>query len=60
MALRNSTSTTEINIWKSKYTNSIKAKIVYDILGTLILRFKFSSMESIKSHQEYASRIDLF
>jgi len=60
MALRNSTATTEINIWKSKYTNSIKAKIIYDILGTLILRFKFSSMDNLKAHHDYASRIDLF
>jgi hypothetical protein len=51
MALRNSTASTEINIWKSKYTNSIKAKIIYDIMATLILRFKFSSMEKLKGYQ---------
>ena len=60
ISFKNATSKTEINIWKSKYTNTIKAKIVYDILTTLILKSKNNAINKLKGYYDYTLRIDLF
>ena len=40
LLFKNALTKTEINVWKSKYTSSIKAKVSYDVLSTLILKSK--------------------
>jgi hypothetical protein len=60
LAFRHATSHTEINVWKSKYTGTIKAKILYDILSTLLLKSKFMGMEKMKGYYNYTANIDLF
>jgi hypothetical protein len=55
---KNSTLSTEINVWKSKYTDVIKAKILYEILTTLLLKSKFVAFSTLKAYHQYTTKIE--
>lgn len=57
MTFKNSTLKSEINVWKSKYTETIKAKIWTDILSTIFLKTEFMGFNLIRNYSEYTKKI---
>jgi len=60
MAFKNSTLKSEINIWKSKYTETIKAKIWIDILSAISLKTEYMGFNEIRNYGEYTKKIEDF
>jgi hypothetical protein len=58
LIFKNNTLKSEINIWKSKYTESIKSKILTDVLKSIFLKTKSSAFENITNYCNYTNKID--
>lgn len=48
----------EINIWKSKYTESIKFKIFSDVLTSIFLKTKSSAYAALAKYHNYTKKIE--
>lgn len=58
LVFKNNTLKSEINIWKSKYTESIKSKILSDVLGSIFLKAKSFAFHSLTSYRNYTNKIE--
>lgn len=58
LVFKNNTLRSEINIWKSKYTESIKSKILSDVLGSIFLKAKSFAFNSLTSYHNYTNKIE--
>jgi hypothetical protein len=60
LVFKNNTLRFEINIWKSKYTSSIKAKIISDVINAVFLKSKYFTFNTIRNYYVYSKNIDQF
>jgi len=58
LIFKNNTLKSEINIWKSKYTESIKFKIFSDVLTSIFLKIKYSAYAILAKNHNFTKKID--
>jgi hypothetical protein len=60
LIFKNNTLKSEINIWKSKYTESIKSKILSDVLSSIFLKTKYYAYNTLTNYHHFTNKIDSF